>query len=109
MVWNRDLIGHFADISTYKCEGLSPLLIQCGNYGSGYTVDSFRALLSVGASLNERDDQARTCLHHCIFNLWHSNVGGFQPIKYLVDSGADPFATDNGGVSVAEYAYLFKN
>jgi hypothetical protein len=111
MVWNPDLIGHFADIKTLKFGNFSSLFMRCYNAGKGFNKEAFGELLSAGASPHERDDEGRTCLHICISYLNpHSNkvdcLREFHAIKYLVKSGADPFATSGNGFAVAEYAYI---
>ncbi|KAH6891485.1 hypothetical protein B0T10DRAFT_605747 [Thelonectria olida] len=112
MVWNPDLIGHFADIRAFKSGHWSPLLARCENFSRGYTEDAFRALLCMGASLHQRDGEGRTCLHTCIIKLNPCGLNSqdclreFRAVKYLVKSGADPFAKDHDGIAVAEVAYM---
>ncbi|RSM20957.1 hypothetical protein CDV31_000004 [Fusarium ambrosium] len=106
LAWNPEITAPFANISTYRDEnGLSPFLALCHSYS--YTKEHFRHFLRIGANLQDRDDQGRTCLHICFEGLHEFDTGlrEFEAIEYLVQKGADPYAVDNFGRSVCDTAY----
>ncbi|KAI5468103.1 ankyrin repeat-containing domain protein [Mariannaea sp. PMI_226] len=105
-LWNRELTGHILDINTTKVEGMSPFLWACNSQNT--TPDVLEAFLSLGANIHDRHTQTgETCLHLCISRVhpWWAGKN-FDCIKLLIENGADPFATDNDGYSVAKFAYV---
>ncbi|KAH7141684.1 ankyrin repeat-containing domain protein [Dactylonectria macrodidyma] len=111
IMWNRELTGPFADINTTRVNGLSPFLMACKS--EAFTKEFFQAFLSMGAKIDDRSSiNGETCLHICIQTLgkaerWAETFtcNEFDAIEYLIEEGADPFAKDNNGMSVAQYAY----
>ncbi|RSL71618.1 hypothetical protein CEP51_012027 [Fusarium floridanum] len=111
LAWNPEITAPFANISTYRDKnGLSPFLALCHSYS--YTKEHFRHFLRMGANLQDRDDQGRTCLHICFQALGESGAEagfrGIEAIEYLVQKGADPCAVDYHGRSVSDVAATAK-
>ncbi|KAM5359081.1 hypothetical protein ACJZ2D_014761 [Fusarium nematophilum] len=117
LAWNSEWIEHVTDINAVNTWGRPPLLIHCSTFI--YSVHSLNAFISAGADVLGRDEIKRTCLHIClsmlVFELCLQDPGDkdtflreFYAIKFLLDNGADPFATDNDGRSVAQVAYTTK-
>ncbi|KAF5009064.1 hypothetical protein FDECE_4687 [Fusarium decemcellulare] len=108
LVWNPDIVAPFADINTYRCSnGDTSFLHACRNSGSGYTKEVFHQFLELGANIHHRGRHGKSCLHICLEALFLSNdsLQEFKGIQYLVQRGADIFATNDAGASVSDVAY----
>ncbi|KAF4466542.1 hypothetical protein FALBO_6589 [Fusarium albosuccineum] len=108
LVWNPDIVAPFAGINTYRDPyGNTSFLIACGNYDHGYTKEILNQFLELGANIHDRDRYGRTCLHICLGSLHfaHKRRQEFKAIQYLVQRGADIFATTDAGESVSDIAY----
>ncbi|GAB1318058.1 hypothetical protein MFIFM68171_08268 [Madurella fahalii] len=116
----RILLNHSVDYFTVETpvsielspskEG--PLLTYCGN--PLVTAKGLSILLEKGADVRARNLFGETCLHIIIENLhrrWAPRDDTEHPaqarntLTYLIQHGADVFAVDNLGRSVAEAAY----
>ncbi|KAJ3547985.1 hypothetical protein NM208_g1225 [Fusarium decemcellulare] len=108
LVWNPDIVAPFADINTYRdSDGDTSFLIACRTRDYGYTKEVFHQVLELGANIHDRDRYGRSCLHICLerLHLPHESREEFKTIRYLVQRGADIFATTDAGESVSDIAY----
>ncbi|KAI8719634.1 hypothetical protein NCS52_00744600 [Fusarium sp. LHS14.1] len=110
LAWNPEFVRPFADIKTYRTSfGRSPLLTACRNFNGGYNWQSFHQILKSGASIEDRDELGRTCLHLCIeysrLPNCDTDLREFEAIQYLVRKGADVRAVNKSGSSVSDIAY----
>lgn len=77
---------------------------MCSWY-STYTRQAFTYLVNRDANIDARDNTGAACLHIAIENAKRPLSGELEALAYLVDQGADVYATTTEGVSVSEVAY----
>ncbi|KAI5458952.1 hypothetical protein BGZ63DRAFT_426265 [Mariannaea sp. PMI_226] len=110
IAWNPDLTGHIADINKTKfgSDSRSPFIyILAEITGDDLLRRNFLdTLISMGADIRARTDKGESCLHICFICIsYFHDTSDVITLKWLVERGADPFAVDNGGVSVSDLAY----
>lgn len=77
-------------------------------------MEKFDELLKLGADIHVRNHFGETCLHLCLqasggtdntvgSRLWV--IREYEALKFLVQRGADPHATDYDGQTVSDIAY----
>ncbi|KAI3324204.1 hypothetical protein HD806DRAFT_494427 [Xylariaceae sp. AK1471] len=109
VAWKSESTRSFVDVNKYswKHRG-SPLLLRCEGIGGGLERGAFSQLFDIGLSIHDRDDEDRTCLHIALENASPRPprfVQDLEAIKYLVEEGADPYATDYNRRTVSDAAY----
>jgi hypothetical protein len=111
LAWNEDLTGHFArikDFTNYIDESI--LIMLCKNqYKSGRarTKENLRRLLDLGSDIHVRDHRGKTCLLAFISKtgLFEDVAVTHDALTFLIEKGADVYASDYDGITVSEVAY----
>jgi hypothetical protein len=83
---------------------------------TSFDVETISFLLDRGASVDQRDDAGQTCMHVIFQTTWTAWYDAISTSKYvmnvrdalifLIQRGADVYATDNNGRSVSDTAYV---
>jgi Ankyrin repeat len=96
----------FIDIQNHRNpDGDTLILLTSKNFCNGYNPEIFSMLLNRGANIQDQDDFGRSCLHLCVERAHFNSLVELQSLKFLISKGADPFAVDDDGMSVSDYAY----
>lgn len=107
IAWDSELTGHIANATSFTFGGRSAFLYYCQHWGYNVTTEGIKLFQALGVDIRDRDDRGFTCLHICLggsgpVRELHED---FNAVKFLVDSGADPSAKTDYGMSVGEFAY----
>ncbi|MCL2144009.1 MAG: ankyrin repeat domain-containing protein [Endomicrobia bacterium] len=92
------------NVNKRNSSGLTPLMVAAGEKNPNLKI--IDVLLDAGAQANDKDDEGRTPLIHCLIAVTDENIAA-EIVKTLIKNGADINVKDNRGLASLMYAAGF--